>query len=74
LLTFDSCALSGNADVCARKSTADNINDSAPGLAVECAHVVPHREPWHDSVALALQQQFPVFSDNLDGAYGSVSE
>jgi hypothetical protein len=74
LLAVDSCAFSCGADVGAGESAADDIDNASPRIAVERAHVVPHREPREHAVALSLQQQFAILGDNLDGAYGSVSE
>jgi len=70
----DSCSLSGNANILARESAANDIDDSSPGLSVECPHVVPNGKPGQDSVPLPLQEQFAAVRLNLDRTDGSMSE
>mgnify|MGYP007003532378 CR=1 FL=1 len=54
-LSVDPCALSGQADVGARKPARDEIHRSTPRLAVEGSDVVPHRKHREDAVSLPCE-------------------
>jgi hypothetical protein len=72
--TGDAGALSGCADVLARKSTAHDIDVPAPRFPVEGSHIVPDWEAWQDSVSLALQECSSAVWLDLHSAHGAMSE
>ena len=61
------------ADVLARESPADDINESEPRLSVEGCNVVPYWESRKHSVALALQEDFSAVRFNLDSTDAGMS-
>jgi hypothetical protein len=73
-LSIKSRSVAGCANVLAGEPSAHNVNESAPGLAVECPHIVPDGEPWQDSVALSLQQDLAAVRFNLDSTNCGMSE
>jgi hypothetical protein len=62
------------ANVLAGESSANDINPSAPRLAVESSHVVPDREDWQQSVALSGKQYPSWVLSKLNSADGAPSK
>lgn len=58
----------GGRDVLAGETTADGVNDSAPGAAVKGADVIPDGELIKHSVSLALREHSLAVRFNLDSA------
>jgi hypothetical protein len=58
----------------AGEAAADDIDLSSPWPSVEGLHIVPDREPWQDSIALPLQQEFAAVWLDFDGADRVMSE
>ena len=50
------------------------MHSSCPGLAVEGSHVIPHREPWQQAVALAGKQHASGVGINFNSAHGAPSK
>jgi hypothetical protein len=70
----ESGAIAGGTDAFAWKSSADDIGDSTPWLAVERGNVVPDWESRQDSVSLPLQQGLAAILVNLDSTDAGMSE
>jgi len=73
-LAVESCAFASDGNVLAGESACDDIDESAPGLAVEGAHVVPDWEAREHPVALSLEQHFAAVRFNLDSTDCGMSE
>jgi hypothetical protein len=73
-LAFDSCALSGCADVLAREAARYHVNKSAPWLPVEGLNVIPDRERFETSVVLSGDQNIPCVGVPFDGAHAFPSK
>ena len=70
----DSCALSGCADVLARKAPADDIDAPAPRFSVKGLHVVPDREAWQASVPLSGEEALAGVLIPFDSTDAGMSE
>jgi hypothetical protein len=53
-LAVDPCALTGNADVLARKAARNHVNTAAPRVSVKGPNVIPNREGREKAVVLSL--------------------
>jgi hypothetical protein len=69
-----SCSLSGNTPRLAGKAACDDIDSSAPGLAVKGTDIIPDGKPWQDTVSLSLHEHALAVGVNLDGADGDVTK
>jgi hypothetical protein len=67
-LAFDSCALSGCADVLAGEAARHHVNTASPWLSVEGLNVIPDREGFETSVVLPGDQNVPCVGIPFDGA------
>jgi len=74
LLSGNSRSLSGCADVLARKSSADDIDCSAPLSPIKGAHVIPDWESVKTSVRLSGKQDASGVGIKLDSADGAPSK
>jgi hypothetical protein len=70
----DACPVSVDANVLARESSGDDIDNSSPRSAVKRPHVVPDWKSWQPSVSLPLQQCSSAVLINLDRTSWSMSE
>jgi hypothetical protein len=73
-LSVDSSALAGCADVLAGKPARNHVNNSAPGLSVECSRVIPNGERLKASVILSRHEDVSWVLGIFNGADGSPSE
>lgn len=74
LLAGESTAITSARDVLTRESTADDVDEPAPRLAVKSDNVIPDRKPREDAIALSGEQHAAAVGINLDSADGHVSE
>ena len=73
-LAVDACAFSCGADVLARKSATNDVNNSSPWFPVKSLHVIPNRERRETSVVLSCHKHGLGVGLPLDGAHCSVSD
>jgi hypothetical protein len=71
---FNSFSSAGNADVLAGKPARNHVNNSAPGLSVECSRVIPNGERLKASVILSRHEDVSWVLGIFNGADGSPSE
>jgi hypothetical protein len=74
VLSLDSGALAGAADVGAGESAADDVNEASPGSAVEGADVIPDWESGETSVTLSCEEHPLTVLVDLDGSDRSPSK
>jgi hypothetical protein len=58
----------------AGETAANDIDAASPRVAVKCGDVVPDWEPWQDSVALPLEQDFSWILFDFNSTYCGMSE
>jgi hypothetical protein len=73
-LACDACAISGNADVLARKAARYDINNSSPRSAVKTLNVIPNRERREKAVILSGGKYASCVGFPFDGTDRSPSE
>jgi hypothetical protein len=73
-LSVKAVTLSGDADVLTGEASADNVNVSAPWLAVEGSDVIPHGEGWEHSVPLPGKQDAAWVGSKLNSADAAPSK
>lgn len=73
-MSFNSCSVSGGADILAGESGRDDIDVSTPWIPVEGSHVVPDWEAWQDAIADALQQDLSAIAFDFACSDDSVSK
>lgn len=67
-------AVAGDADAFAGEAAGNEVDESAPGPAVEGADVIPDGEAGEDAVALALEERPAAIVIKLDSTDGGISE
>jgi len=72
--TVESFAFPGCADVLAGEPAGNDVNASAPWLAVEGAHIIPDGELGKVSVSLPGKEHSPRVVSKFDSADGTVPE
>jgi hypothetical protein len=70
----DPDSFSGDGYVLAGKTSGDTVNESAPGVSVKVAYILPDGESLENSVPLSCEQDFPAVGINLDSTDASESE
>jgi hypothetical protein len=73
-LAVDAGAFSGCADVLARKSARNDVNNAAPRSSVKGLNVIPNRERRENAVILSGGKNASWVGFPLDGADGSPSK
>lgn len=73
-LSVKSVTLSGDADVLAGETSANDVNVSPPWVAVEGSDVIPHGEGWEHSVPLPCKHDRPWKGSKLNSADGAPSK
>jgi hypothetical protein len=74
--TFDSFSIGSacGADVLARESARNHINNASPRSSIKGSHIIPDREGRKASIILAGQKYIAGVGIELDGADGAPSE
>jgi hypothetical protein len=66
---FDTCALTGAADVRTRESSRNHFDLTSPAAAIEGSHIVPDWEGVEYSIVLPLGEDAPGVCVDFDGAH-----
>jgi hypothetical protein len=72
--SVEAVTFSGNADILAGEASGDDVNASAPGNAVEGAHIVPDGELGEHSVPLSGKEYAAWVGSKLNSADGAPSK